>query len=165
MTSLPLEGKLMGNRERRLTEMLFRTYDRPVGFGAFSELERMRREFDHLFEGLERRTGVGYPAMNLWAGSEDAILTAEIPGVDPSAIDISVTGDSLTLKGTRKTDVDVEKFSWHRRERPTGEFTRTIQLPFKVDASGVEAKCNKGVLQVRLPRAEDEKPRRIEIHA
>jgi len=145
--------------------MLLRMYETPIGFGAFNELERMRSEFNRLFEGLERRTATGYPAMNVWSGSDDAVLTAEIPGVDGKSIDISVTGDSLTLKGNRKTDLDEGKFSWHRRERATGEFTRTIQLPFKVDANGVEAKYAHGVLHIRLPRAEEEKPRRIEIHS
>lgn len=145
--------------------MLLRMYDRPFGYGAFGELERMRSEFNRLFEGLERRTAGGYPAMNLWAGEDDAVLTAEVPGVDANSIDISVTGDNLTLKGNRKTDVDEAKYSWHRRERATGEFTRTIQLPFKVEASGVEAKYANGILQIRLPRAEEEKPRRIEIHS
>ena len=145
--------------------MLLRMYDRPLGFGAFSELERMRNEFNRMFEGFERRTAAGYPAMNLWAGTDDAVVTAEIPGVDPKAISISVTGEALTLKGNRNTDVDEGKCSWHRRERPTGEFTRTIQLPFRVDAGKVEAKCSSGVLQIRLPRAEEEKPRRIEIHS
>ncbi|MGW8323150.1 MAG: Hsp20/alpha crystallin family protein [Thermodesulfobacteriota bacterium] len=145
--------------------MLLRMYDRPLGFGALSELERMRNEFNRLFEGFERRTPAGYPAMNLWASTDDAVLTAEIPGVDPKTISISVTGETLTLKGDRKTDVDEGKFSWHRRERPTGEFTRTISLPFRADAGKVEAKCSNGVLHIRLPRAEEEKPRKIEIHS
>ena len=145
--------------------MLLRMYDRPFGYGAMRELERMHNEFNRLFEGLERRTAEGYPAMNLWTGAEDAILTAEIPGVGAEAIDISVTRDTLTLKGSRKSDMDEGKYSWHRRERPVGEFTRTIQLPFNVDSKNVEARCLNGILQVRLPRAEEEKPRRIEIHS
>jgi HSP20 family protein len=130
-------------------------------------MERMRREMDRLFSGFyagpRLRTAPSFPAMNAWTNQDGAVITAELPGVNPGDIDISVVGETLTLTGERKPEAlqDGEKF--HRRERGFGKFTRTFQLPFAVEADKVEAVFDKGILHISLPRAEADKPKKIVI--
>ncbi len=95
----------------------------------------------------------------------DVVVTSEIPGVNPDDIDISVTGDTLTIKGKRQQPELKEGQTWQRRERSGGSFYRTIELPFTVDSSKVEADYTKGILKITLPRAESEKPKKISIKA
>jgi len=92
-----------------------------------------------------------------------ALLTAELPGVDPNAIDISILGDTLTLSGVRKEEVLKEGEVCHREERPTGEFQRTLELPVKVNPDKVEAAYAQGILRVTLSRAEETKPKQIKV--
>lgn len=140
---------------------------RPI---SWREMDRLRRDMDRLFEttyrGLPRWQGANFPQLNIWTNDEEgAIVTAELPGVTPDDLEIEVTGDTLTLKGKRTPDEADSSSTYHRRERMVGEFTRTVQLPYTVDKDNVEASLNSGVLQINLPRAEDEKPRKITIGA
>lgn len=106
-----------------------------------------------------------WPALNGWYGDEGALLTAQLPGVDRESLDISVRGDEVTLKGKRVAAEVEEGAAFHRQESILGEFTRTVQLPFKVDADGVDATFERGVLEVTLPRAEEDRPKRITVKA
>ena len=96
---------------------------------------------------------------------DHAVVTTEIPGIDPSAIEISVINDSLTLRGSRKPEELKEAESYHRRERWSGQFTKTLKMPFAVESGKVEARFSKGVLYISLPRAEAEKPRKIIVRS
>jgi HSP20 family protein len=129
-------------------------------------LDRLRREMDRLFADWTPRSGWGaapaYPAMNVWTNEEGAIVTAELPGVAPEDIDISVVNETLTVTGERQPD-EVEEATYHRRERGQGRFTRSCQLPFRVESGEVEATFERGVLHIHLPRAEADKPKRIEV--
>ncbi len=131
------------------------------------EMERLRREMNQLFSGLasEAEPGVttGYPAMNVWANEDGAIVTAELPGVAPEDMDISVVEDTLTVSGSREPVELEEGEVYHRRERGSGKFTRSFRLPFKVAADQVEAVFKKGVLQIALPRSEEDKPKKISV--
>ncbi|MCK7470992.1 MAG: Hsp20/alpha crystallin family protein [Desulfomicrobium escambiense] len=71
--------------------------------------------------------------MNIHSGDEDVIIASEIPGIDPADVELTVTGDALSIKGTRKPHEVKEGETWHRRERGSGDFFRTVQLPFNVD--------------------------------
>jgi HSP20 family protein len=128
-------------------------------------MERLRREMNRLFAGLPARGTAtpNYPAMNVWANEDGAIVTAELPGIDPEEIDISVTGDTLTLTGRREPEALAEDEIYHRRERIHGRFTRTFQLPFEVEAKDVDAVYQKGVLHITLPRSEADKPQKITV--
>ena len=106
-----------------------------------------------------------YPAMNVWTDQDGAVITAELPGVNPEDIDISVQNDTLTLRGNRAPDEVQEGGTYHRRERGSGSFTRSFQLPFQVASDQVEASYAKGVLSITLPRAEADKPKTIAIKA
>jgi HSP20 family protein len=127
-------------------------------------MERLRREMNRLMAGATPEASGGYPAMNVWANEDGAIVTAELPGVDVEALDISVVENALTVSGARELDLP-EDATFHRRERGYGKFARSFQLPFRVDAGAVEATFDKGVLSITLPRTEEDKPRKITIKA
>ena len=132
------------------------------------EMERLRREMNRLFRDWPSQaswtTAPSYPAMNVWTDEDSAIVTAELPGVNQDDIDISVENDVLTLRGERPRDEE-EGATYHRRERRYGSFVRTFRVPFRVDAEQVEATFKYGVLNIVLPRAEEDKPRRIAVKA
>jgi HSP20 family protein len=94
---------------------------------------------------------------------DQAVVVTEIPGIEPSSVDISVVGKTLTLRGSRQPAELKEDESFHRSERWSGRFSRTVDLPFAIDANRVEAKFTKGVLSITLPRAEADKPRKIAV--
>ena len=133
------------------------------------DMERLRREMDRVFSDPPAWTGrnaaPSYPAMNAWTSEDSAIITAELPGVKSEDIDISVENELLTLKGTRQADMDGAGLTYHRRERRVGAFNRTFRLPFRVDATAVDAEFKNGVLSVVLPRAEEDKPWKIAVKA
>ena len=106
-----------------------------------------------------------FPPVNVWLTADNAVVTTELPGVDASGIDISVSVKTLTLKGSRQPETTSEGESYHRRERWSGQFSKTIELPFNVQADRIHARFSKGVLSIELPRAEAEKPKKIEIKA
>lgn len=123
------------------------------------EIERMQRAF-HEFSSPA--TGE-FPAVNVWSTGDEAVLTAELPGIDAASVDISVVGKTVTLRGNRVSEQTKEGESYHRQERWAGRFSRTIDLPFAVDAGKVAARFNRGVLTITLPRTEAEKPRKITV--
>ncbi|HQE93349.1 MAG TPA: Hsp20/alpha crystallin family protein [Anaerolineae bacterium] len=135
----------------------------------WDELERLRREMNQVFANFpvlsEARITPGYPAMNVWTNENGAVITAELPGIDPAELDIAVVENTLTLSGERKPLELGEGEVYHRRERGYGKFTRSFQLPFNVEAGNVQAVYEKGVLQITLPRAEADKPRKIAVKA
>jgi HSP20 family protein len=132
-------------------------------------MQRLRHDIDRLFTDASadiRRSGAaGYPAMNIWTNPDGAIVSAELPGINPEDIDISVQNDTLTLTGSRQPNGLQEDEIYHRRERGYGRFTRSFQLPFHVEAGKVEAVFDKGILQVSVPRAEADKPKKITVKA
>jgi HSP20 family protein len=134
-------------------------------FGSFPEIKRLQRDVNRLFSEMPRAVGQEYPAINVWSGEHDYILTAELPGIDPAQLDISVVGDTLTFKGSRDFEALKEGETYHRQERSGGRFSRTLQLPFQIDAEKVTARYEKGVLRLTLPKTAAEKPRKITIKA
>ena len=130
------------------------------------EVDNLQQQMNQLFEAyspMRMRPAPGYPAMNIWTSEDGIKLTAEVPGVHSEDIDINVVGETLTLSGERKADEMKEGARYHRQERGYGKFTRSIQLPFPVDVNQVEATFKSGVLNVSLPRAEEDKPRKIAV--
>jgi HSP20 family protein len=153
--------------------MLFRRITNwPTGALAnpFEELERMRRQMDWLTSGLSRNTlrepaaGV-FPLMNVTEDKDVYHVRAELPGLRADELDISVTGDTLSISGERKLPVEDEKARYHRREREAGKFSRIVSLPAQVNTGKVEAHCADGILTVSLPKAEEVKPKQITVKA
>ena len=139
-----------------------------INTGPWDEMERLQREINRLFGGYSSasfNSPQGFPAMNLWSNTEGALVTTELPGLDIKNVDISVANDTLTITGERVPEENGDKTTVHRQERNFGKFVRTIQLPFSVNAEKVDAKYEKGILNIHLPRAEADKPRKISVKA
>jgi len=133
----------------------------------WAQLERFQNDMNRLFSQGARASWAApqLPGLNIWTGEEGALVTAALPGVQPDNLDISVLGQTLTLRGRRDPEALKEDEAFHRRERPHGEFSRTVELPFRVDAQKVMAEFKDGVLELMLPRAAEDKPRRITVKA
>lgn len=106
-----------------------------------------------------------FPAVNLWQGDDAVAITAELPGIEPGDIDISVKDNVLTLSGERPAPDLPEGTRWVRSERGFGKFSRSIQLPFAATDDKVEARMTNGVLRIVVGRPEEDKPKKIEIKA
>ena len=102
------------------------------------------------------------PALDVWSDAEGLTLEVELPGLAIEDIELSVHEGVLSLSGERKAET-AENATEHRRERLHGRFERRLRLPFEVDATAVQATLSRGVLRVRLPKAEAARPRRIEV--
>jgi HSP20 family protein len=129
-------------------------------------MDRLQREMNRLFEDyspMRVRSAPSYPALNVWSNEEGLLVTAEVPGVSPEDIEVNVIGETLTLSGVRKPDELKEGARYHRQERGHGKFSRTLQLPFPVRVAKIDANFKNGVLSVNLPRAEEDKPRKIAV--
>jgi HSP20 family protein len=144
-----------------------RWHDQPTLFRLGEEMGRIQREmnrFMHSYSGLQPshfRTGV-FPPVNLTEDENNFTVRSELPGVDPEAIDISVEGETVTLRGERKLQA-AENVNYHRREREAGRFRRVLSLPTRVNAEAVQATCRNGVLKIVLPKAEEAKPKQVRI--
>jgi len=137
-------------------------------WNTWGDLERLQREMNRLFGPLGRsggRTEGEFPPVNIWADNETALLTAEVPGVRPDAIEVTVKNDTVTLRGSREPDELAKGEAYLRQERGAGAFVRSFSLPFHVDGQKVTAQYRMGILQVTLPRAEADKPKRIAVNA
>src|SRR4051794_2763670 len=136
---------------------------------GWNQLQQLHQEMNQLFsrwgEDGGRWLGApgGFPSMNVWEDADQVFVEAELPGLDLKDLEIYVTGgNQLTLKGERKPGAP-EKGLWHRQERTFGKFTRSLTLPFNVDADKVDARFENGVLLVKLPKHESARPRKIAV--
>ena len=134
-----------------------------------SMVSRPERElFDWAFDGfdlpdiLRSEKGVT-PAFDISETDKDVHVKAELPGMDPNQIEITLTGDILTIKGEKKEEKEEKSQNFHRRERRYGSFSRSFRLPVEVKADSINAGYKDGVLTVTMPKADDEKARRIEV--
>jgi len=138
------------------------------------EMSNLRHEINRVLEGFPRRVSLpvaflpgraarSYPLLNVVEFAEGYSLEALAPGLDPSTIDVSVKGNVLTIKGEKAGIVDVPAESFHRSERAAGSFVRTLELPAEIDPTKVEAAYSDGLLRISLPKAEQAKPRQIEV--
>jgi HSP20 family protein len=136
----------------------------------FDELESLQADMNRLLSAPEaprlgRRARAAYPPMNVWTSPEGLVIDAEIPGLDPAQVEVSVDGDELTLRGQVNVQNPPEGETVLRCERPSGEFQRTLQLPFRAHTEGVKATSRNGILRISIPRSEEEKPRKIVIES
>ncbi len=127
----------------------------------------IQQELNRLFDGAFSESGSSFPLVDVFANDNEAIVRAELPDVTAEQVDLSVVGNTLTMKGERKVDPEksaaLEKGRYLRREREFGTFSRTIELPFPVESEAVSAEYRNGVLRVTLPRAAADKPKKISI--
>ncbi|MEO1172083.1 MAG: Hsp20/alpha crystallin family protein [Myxococcota bacterium] len=130
-------------------------------WGPWAELERFQRDLDHLFAKAPSYRARAR-ASNVFANDDLALVQLALPGFSKDELDLSVEGKTLIVRGHRPEDGEV---NYRRREFGGGRFEQVFELPFAVATEGLTAKFEDGVLEVQLPRAEADKPRRIEINA
>ena len=125
-----------------------------------SELERFLRNPAY---GLGVSSAGGFPPVNIFDAGDGVAVIAEVPGIDPSSINVAGQGNTLTIAGERQRETSTEASGYHRRERPFGEFSRSIQLPEQLDLDKAAASYEAGMLIIRVPKAETAKPRQISV--
>jgi len=147
---------------------------RLIPWRPFGELEEMERHFEDIFgrsllPSAWRRvpaTEMGWaPAIEVFEKEDNFVVKAELPGMKQEEIDVSVIGDTLTIKGERKAESEVKEEDYYCCERSYGSFSRSIALPSNVDANKIAASYEDGVLEVSLPKAPEVKPKKIAVSA
>jgi HSP20 family protein len=126
------------------------------------------RDVDRLFDaffGGEREARRWVPQMDLVEAEDHFVLKADLPGLDDGDVSIEVQDGTLTISGERKAEHESRERGWYRIERSFGSFSRSLTLPDRVDPDGISANFDRGVLEVRIPKPEEHKPRRVEIKA
>lgn len=103
--------------------------------------------------------------MDMAETDNEIVISASLPGVKPGDVDITVTGNTLTIKGESKAEEETERGNAYFRERRFGSFRRSIALPADVDAEQAEASFENGVLKLKIPKKEEAKPKQISIKA
>ena len=132
--------------------------------GLLDELRRDLNPAPRLPNAVFQGTRGVYPPVNLFESAEGYVLTAEIPGVAPDSIDVSIEGSTVTLSGERKIEYAAgEGTAVHRRERQTGNFRRGFELPSEIDVGSSKATHKNGVLTLNLPKSPASKPRQITV--
>ncbi len=145
-----------------------------IPWRPFSELGEIERHFEDILgrpflPAAWRRiptVEMGWaPAIEVFEKEDKFVVKAEIPGMKEEDIDISVVGDTLTVKGERKAESEVKEEDYYCCERSYGSFSRSITVPSNVDATKIEASYENGVLEVSLPKAPEVKPKKIAVTA
>lgn len=144
-----------------------------VRWEPFSDLVSLRDAMDRLFEDSFVRPRAGWMApfggqtlaVDMYETDDDVVVKTAIPGIKSEDIDISVTGETLTIKGETKAENKVEKANYIRQERRFGSFCRSVALPTQVKADKAQAVFEHGLLTLTLPKAEEVKPRSIKVEA
>jgi HSP20 family protein len=128
--------------------------------------EPFSRDIDRVFDAFFGQTERGrrwVPAIDLVEADDHFLLKADLPGLSEGDVNIEVQDGTLTVSGERKAEHEQREKGWYRIERSFGSFSRSLTLPDGVDADRIEASFNHGVLEVRIPKPEERKPRRIAI--
>ncbi len=136
-------------------------------WSIFDELEELQAGMNSILAERQerRRRRPTYPLLNVWSAKDGVVIDAEVPGLAPQDMEVSVMGDELTLRGKVNLYEAAQGETYHRRERPAGEFLRKLQLPFRADSGAVKASYKNGVLRLTVPRSEEEKPKKIAVEA
>jgi HSP20 family protein len=138
------------------------------GADMFSTLRSMRQDIERLmgrevFADTRRVGGGAFPPVNVLTGPDDIVVECEMPGVQRQDIEVSITGETLVIRGTKIAPAEQEGARYQRRETGAGQFSRTVVLPDAVKSDSIEAKLADGILTVRLPKAEQAKPKQIQV--
>jgi len=145
-----------------------------IPWRPFTGLEEMERRFDDIlgrsfYPTVWRRLPMiemGWvPAIEVFEKEDKFVVKAELPGMKEEDIDVSVVGDTLTIKGERKAESEVKEEDYYCCERSYGSFSRSLAVPTNVDAKKIEATFEDGVLEVNLPKAPEVKPKKITVSA
>jgi HSP20 family protein len=142
-------------------------------FDPFGEMVTLRQAMDRLFEdsfvsplGLRAFNGdAASPALDVHQNADEIVVSAALPGVKPEDVDITITGQTLSIRGELKADEKVERDQYLYRERRFGTFNRQLQLPVRVQGDAATATFENGLLTLTIPKAEEVKPRQIQVKA
>jgi len=135
----------------------------------FANLADIQEEVNRLFDSSLRRFGAGQvdgvfvPAIDVAEEKDSFLVKADLPGLSKDDVSVTLQDNYLTVKGEKKHETETKEANYYRRERVAGSFSRTIELPSTVDAKKIDAQFKDGVLQLRLPKTEEAKPKQIEI--
>jgi HSP20 family protein len=141
-----------------------------VPWRAFGELSSLRRDMDKLWDRFSGETPFAKTFGETWLPSVDIsetkdnfVVKAELPGLEAKDVNVSISGDVLTIKGEKKTEEEEKDEHYHCVERYSGSFQRVFQLPSGVKTDMIEATFDKGVLNVTLPKVEEARKKEIDI--
>ena len=137
-----------------------------------SEMVTLRNAMDRLFEDSFVKPSVflranegGILPIDVFQTKDDVVVKASLPGYKPEEVDISITGDNLTIKGEHKEEEEIKEGEYWLKERRYGTFSRTLTIPVEVTSGKAEALFENGVLTLTLPKAEEVKPKQIKVKA
>jgi len=145
-----------------------------VRWNPIRDFSVLQNQMNRLFEDamgtwLGESNGTGntnwVPLADIYENDSDLIAKVELPGVDPNRVDVRVENNVLTIRGERPFDQKVAQENYHRLERSFGTFSRSFALPTTIDADKIHAEYRDGILNLRLPKSERAKPKRIQIAA
>lgn len=143
-----------------------------IKYDPFREIRNLQEEMNRLFASTFTRntetdlmSGAWTPSVDIFENQNEIVLEAELAGLKPEDVEISIENNVLTIRGERKFEKKEEGDNFHRVERSYGSFTRSFTLPPTVETENVTAEFENGVLRLALAKREEAKPRRIEIKA
>ena len=139
----------------------------PDNWDPFAGLRVMHREIERL-TGRQDDAGRGigggsYPSVNVLSSNDEMVIECELPGVKRDDIDLSIAGETIVIKGSKKCACETDDIEYHRRERGSGDFSRTVVLPEKVDADKISATMAEGILTIHLPKSEAAMLKKIKV--
>ncbi len=146
-----------------------------VRWEPFRDLVSLREAMDRLFETsfVQPRVRVRWPApvgmeslaVDMYETDDAIVVKTAVPGVKPEDLDVSIVGDTLTIRGETKAEEEIKKENYIRRECRRGSFCRSLVIPLSVVADEAEAEFENGILTLTLPKAEEVKPKMIKVKA
>ncbi len=140
-----------------------------IRWEPFDEMMSMRESMDRLFEDFfsrrPRTSGplVWQPALEVYETEHEVVVKAELPGIDPKSVGVTVTAEGLTIKGEAKAEHEDKGRNYYRRELRYGAFQRTIALPNEVKSDETKATFKQGILEVKIPKAERVRPKTVSV--
>lgn len=143
----------------------------PALRSQLGELDRMRREMDRIWDNITRDRYPStfeqdwVPSLDLSDTGDSLVVELEVPGMDSKDIDISITGNVLTVSGEKKRKREEKEHNYHLVERSYGNFVRSVRLPSTVDPDRVEASYKDGILTITMDKVEQAKTKKIEVNA
>jgi HSP20 family protein len=129
--------------------------------------EQLQNELDRMLGAALGSVGSAglYPPVNVFDAADAFVVKAELPGVTPEQVQIEVENETLTVRGERAFSEPSGDAAYHRRELGVGQFRRVVRMPGRLDPEGAKAEYRDGVLTVRVAKARETRPRRVEIQA
>lgn len=152
-----------------------RSREQEEGFSPMAPMTRLRDEMDRMFDRFTKGWGFedfDFPNLARWWGpavdlsetDDEVIVTAELPGMDPKELEVSIAGNVLTISGQRKEEHEERHKGFYRSERRAGNFRRSVQLPSWADANKISAEYENGILTVHLKKDEKVRPKKVPVH-